>query len=197
MNNTKYNKLESILSEMDVLSRKMVELLNETDGHDSEVSNTYDEANYFHTTATTEQLEQLDIQPGDKVKIKPYCGFLPSFARGFTCDETTVYEVVNAGFSRCNMPAYVLSDCNNHTSIVPHCYLELILKAAEPMFKLDDTSDPQGIMVKNNITGKSVIHINMTTAIDSKIDPVTLASTLCEFLNNAVSKKETSGNLEA
>ena len=197
MSNTKRNKLESVLSEMEVLSHKVVELLNETDCHDSEVNNTYDEANYFHTTATPEQLAQLDIQPGDKVRIEPYCGFLPSFARGFTLDETAVYEVVNVGISRCNMPAYVLADCNKQTSIVPHCYLKLVLKASEPMFKLDDTSDPQGIMIKNNGTGKAVIHINMTTAIDSKIDPVTLASTLCAFLNNAVSKKETSGNLEA
>lgn len=197
MNDTKYNKLEDILSEMDVLSRKVVELINDPDFRGVEASKTYDEANYFHTTATPEQLSKLDIQPGDKVKIEPYCGFLPSFARGFTCDETTVYEVVNVGFSRCNMPAYILADCNNHTSIVPHCYLKIALKASEPMFILDDTSDPKGIIIKNNITGKAVIHINKHTAINSKIDPVSLSSTLCEFLNNAVSQKETSGNLEA
>lgn len=191
MSDTKYDKLDSIMSEMDVLSRKMVELLGELDCRNSE------DTTYLHTFATPEQLSKLDIQPGDKVKIEPYCGFLPAFARGFTYDENAMYEVVKVGFSRYNMPVYILADCKDHTTIVPHCYLKLALKASEPVFILDDTSDPQGIMIKNNGTGKAVIHINMTTAIDSKIDPVTLASTLCAFLNNAVSKKETSGNLEA
>lgn len=197
MNNTKYNKLESILSEMDVLSRKVVDLLNEPDFHECKESKPYEESNYLHAFATPEQLSKLDIQPGDKVRIEAYCGFLPAFARDFTYDEAYMYEVVKVGFSRYNMPVYILADHNEHTSVVPYCYLKLVLKAAEPMFVMDDTSDPQGIIIKNNITGKAVIHVNKNTAINSKIDPVSFSSTLCAFLNNAVSQKETSGNLEA
>ena len=197
MSNTKYNKLESVLSEMGVLSHKVVELLNETDCCDNKESKPCEETTCPDMSSTPDKLSKLDIQPGDRVKIEPYFGFLPEFARGFTYDEASTYEVLAAGLSRYNMPVYILSDCTNKTSIVPHCCLKLVLKASEPAFKLDDTSDPQGIMIKSNITGKAVIHINMTTAIDNKIDPVTLASTLCAFLNNAVTKKETSGNLEA
>jgi hypothetical protein len=196
MNNTKYNKLESILSEMDVLSRKVVDLLNESDCCGCEESKPYAETTYLHTYATPEQLSKLDIQPGDKVRIESYCGFLPAFARDFTYDEASMYEVVKVGFSRYNMPVYILADCNNNTSVVPYCYLKIAIKASEPMFVLDNTSDPQGIIIKNNITGKAVVHINKNTAINSKIDPVTFSSTLCAFLNNAVSQKETSGSLE-
>ena len=196
MNSTKYNKLESILSEMDVLSRKVVDLLNEPDFHECKESKPYEESTYLHTFATPEQLSKLDIQPGDKVRIESYCGFLPAFARDFTYDEASMYEVVKVGFSRYNMPVYIIADCNNRTSIVPYCYLKLALKASEPMFVLDNTSDPQGIIIKNNITDKAVVHINKNTAINSKIDPVSFSSTLCAFLNNAVSQKETSGNLE-
>ena len=197
MSNTKYNKLESVLSEMEVLSHKVVELLNETDYRDSDENKPCEETTCPNMSSTPDKLSKMDIQPGDKVKIEPYFGFLPEFARGFTYDETAIYEVINAGLSRYNMPVYILSDCNNNTSIVPHCCLKLVLKASAHMFALDDTSDSNGIMIKNNITGKAVVHINKTTAINSKIDPVTFSSTLCEFLNNAVSKKETSGNLKA
>lgn len=191
MNNTKYNNLEDILSEMDILSRKVVELLSELDCRNNE------ETTYLHTFATPEQLSKLNIQPGDKVRIESYCGFLPAFAKDFIYDEASMYEVVKVGFSRYNMPVYIIADCNNRTSIVPYCYLKLALKASEPVFVLDNASDPQGIIIKNNITGKSVIHINKYIAINSKIDPVSLSSTLCEFLNNAVTQKETSDNLKA
>lgn len=196
MSNTKYNKLESILSEMGTLSRKVVDLLNEHDCYGCAESKPYEEAAYLHTFATPEQLSKLDIQPGDKVRIEAYCGFLPAFARNFAYDETAIYEVIKVGFSRYNMPVYILADGNDNTSVVPHCYLKIAIKASEPMFALDNTSDPQGIIIKNNITGKAVVHINKNTAINSKIDPVSFSSTLCEFLNNAVSQKETSGNLE-
>ena len=196
MSNTKLNKLETVLSEMDVLSHKVVELLNESDCRDNEESKTCEETTCPHMSSTPDKLRKMDIQPGDKVKIEPYFGFLPEFARGFTYDANAVYEVINAGLSRYNMPVYILSDCNNNTSIVPHCCLKLVLKASEHMFVLDETSDPQGVIIKNNITGKAVVHINKNTAINSKIDPVTFSSTLCAFLNNAVSQKETSGNIE-
>lgn len=132
-----------------------------------------------------ESIEGLDIQPNDWVKIKPYCGFLPSFHPSFTHDEKYVYLVKDVGITAGNMLVYTVEDNNGYFSRIPHCYLELVQKGNKPRFVIDSSSDPNGIIIRDGATSKSILHANKISATNARIDITSLMTSLCEMLNTS------------
>ena len=133
-----------------------------------------------------ESIVNLDIQPKDWVKIKPYCGFLPSFSLSFTYDEKYVYSVKDIGITDGNMLVYSVEDAYGHLSKIPHCYLELVQKGDKSRFVLDSKADPNGIIIRDGVTSKAILHANKISAANARIDVASLMLSLCEMLNTSM-----------
>ena len=142
-----------------------------------------------------ESIESLDIQPNDWVKIKPYCGFLPTFHPSFTHDEKYVYLVKDVGITAGNMLVYAVEDTNGCISKIPHCYLELVQKGDKPRFVIDSKADPNGIIIRDGVTSKAILHANKISAANARINVTSLMLSLCEMLNTSM--RGTICNLQA
>lgn len=132
-----------------------------------------------------EYIAGLDIQPSDLVKIKSYCGFLPTFHPSFAYEEKYVYKVKEVGINVGNMIIYTVEDNNGCRSRIPHCYLELAQKGNKPRFIIDSSSDPNGIIIRDGANSKAILHANKNSAANAHIDVASLMTSLCEMLNNA------------
>lgn len=132
-----------------------------------------------------EYIAVLDIQPNDLVKIKPYCGFLPTLAPSFVYDEKYVYKVKEVGVNVGNMIIYTVEDNNGCRSRIPYCYLELVQKGNQPRFIIDSNSDPNGIIIRDGATSKAILHANKISAANARIDITSLMTSLCGMLNTA------------
>lgn len=132
-----------------------------------------------------EYIAVLDIQPGDWVNIKSYCGFLPTLAPSFAYDEDSVYKVKEVGVNVGNMIIYTVEDNNGCRSRIPHCYLELVQKGNKPRFVIDSKADPNGIIIRDGITSKAILHANKNSAANARIDVASLMTSLCEMLNTS------------
>lgn len=148
-----------------------------------EMSNEYDKL-YECNKLPEESIGVLDIQPNDLVKIKPYCGFLPVFNPSFTYGEKYVYLVKDVGITAGNMLVYTVEDINGCRSRIPHCYLELAQKSDKPRFVIDSKVDPNGIIIRDGVTSKAILHANKISAANARIDVTSLMLSLCEMLNN-------------
>lgn len=132
-----------------------------------------------------EYIAVLDIQPSDLVRIKSYCGFLPTFHPSFAYDEKCVYKVKEVGINVGNMIIYTVEDNNGCKSRIPHCYLELVQKGNKPRFVIDSSSDPNGIIIRDGATSKAILHANKNSAANARIDVTSLMTSLCEMLNTS------------
>lgn len=133
-----------------------------------------------------EYIAVLDIQPNDLVRIKSYCGFLPTFHPSFAYDEKYVYKVKEVGINVGNMIIYTVEDNNGCGSRIPHCYLELAQKGDKPRFVIDSTADPNGIILRDGVTSKAILHANKISAANARIDVTSLMLSLCEMLNTSM-----------